>query len=75
MAPRIPPPARFDDLQLAELAKTPRLPSGEPLNLFATLAHDPRLLRRVNALGGFFPTAGRPDGRTRVSDCFSLRGD
>jgi 4-carboxymuconolactone decarboxylase len=27
-------------------------PGGEPLNIFATLAHNPRMLRRFNQLGG-----------------------
>jgi AhpD family alkylhydroperoxidase len=48
-----------------ELAKSPRTPSGQALNLFATLAHEPQLMRRVNALGGYFATRGRLDGRTR----------
>jgi 4-carboxymuconolactone decarboxylase len=65
MPPRIPLPDPLDEAQLAELAKAPHTPSGAPLNLFATLAHDPRLLRRVNALGGYFPTRGHLDGRTR----------
>jgi 4-carboxymuconolactone decarboxylase len=65
MAPRIPVPDPLDEAQLAELEKAPRTPAGKSLNLFATLAHDPRLLRRVNALGGYFPTCGHLDGRTR----------
>jgi 4-carboxymuconolactone decarboxylase len=63
--PRIPVPDPLDEAQLAELEKAPRTASGASLNLFATLAHDPRLLRRVNALGGYFPTRGHLDGRTR----------
>jgi AhpD family alkylhydroperoxidase len=35
----------------ARLAKTPLGVGGRPLNLFATLAHRPRLLTRVNSLG------------------------
>lgn len=65
MSPRLPPPERFDDAQRAELAKAPTRPDGRPLNLFATLAHAPQLLRRVNALGGYFPRHGRLDARTR----------
>lgn len=65
MNPRLDPPERFDDAQRAELAKAPTRPDGRPLNVFATLAHDPRLLRRVNALGGYFPRHGRLDARTR----------
>lgn len=65
MTPRVDPPERFDAAQRAELAKAPTRPDGRPLNLFATLAHDPQLLRRVNALGGYFPRHGRLDPRTR----------
>src|ERR1700733_3752610 len=65
MAPRIPLPEPLDEAQLAELAKAPHTPAGASLNLFATLAHDPRLLRRVNALGGYFAVRGHLDGRTR----------
>ncbi len=65
MSPRVQPLERFDDAQRAELAKAPKRPDGRPLNLFATLAHDPQLLRRVNALGGYFPRHGRLDVRTR----------
>lgn len=35
------------------------------MNLFATLLHEPQLMRRVSALGGFFQTEGRLAGRTR----------
>ena len=38
--------------QLARLAKAPRTRDGAPLGLFATLAHRPRLMTRLNALGG-----------------------
>jgi alkylhydroperoxidase family enzyme len=55
MPPRIAPPERFDAVQLEQLAKTRPQPAGRPLNVFATLAHRPELLRRVNALGGYFP--------------------
>jgi 4-carboxymuconolactone decarboxylase len=65
VSPRIAVPSQFDDEQLRQLAKSPRTPSGRPLNLFATLAREPELMRRVNAMGGFFPTRGRLDGRTR----------
>jgi 4-carboxymuconolactone decarboxylase len=57
MAPRIAPPEDFDDEQRAQLAKTrPLRDGGRPINLWATLARRPELLRRVNALGGYFPT-------------------
>lgn len=54
MPPRIPPVADPDHEQRKLLAKTLITPDGRPLNLFATLAHRPQLLRRVNALGGYF---------------------
>jgi 4-carboxymuconolactone decarboxylase len=56
MEPRIAPPETFDAAQLEQLAKTRPQPRGRPLNVFATLARRPQLLRRVNALGGYFPT-------------------
>jgi alkylhydroperoxidase family enzyme len=58
MAPRVAPPASFDAAQLEQLSKTRPQPAGRPLNVFATLARRPQLLRRVNALGGYFPTHG-----------------
>lgn len=36
------------------LAATHALPDGSPLNIFFTLAHHPRLLKRVNLLAGAF---------------------
>jgi len=59
MPPRIPPPDpdAFDAEQLTQLAKTrPLRAGGRPINLWVTLARRPELLRRVNALGGYFPT-------------------
>jgi alkylhydroperoxidase family enzyme len=53
--PRIAPPDAFDAAQLEQLAKTRPQPAGRPLNVFATLARRPQLLRRVSALGGYFP--------------------
>ncbi|WP_187369430.1 carboxymuconolactone decarboxylase family protein [Baekduia soli] len=55
MTPRITPPAHFDDHQVEQLDKTYPKPGGEYLNLWKTLAHRPELLRRVNALGGYYP--------------------
>lgn len=51
---RIAPVAAPDEAQRAALAKTPPGANGAPLNVFATLAHRPELLGRVNALGGYF---------------------
>jgi 4-carboxymuconolactone decarboxylase len=49
--PRVTPVSDPDEDQRARLAKTPVGENGQPLNLFATLAHRPRLLTRVNSLG------------------------
>ncbi len=65
MAPRVCPPAQLNAEQRAQLDKTPPQPSGEPLNVFATLAHRPALLSRVNALGGYFSRAGTIPPRER----------
>jgi 4-carboxymuconolactone decarboxylase len=50
--PRIAPIEDPDADLLARLAAAPTDAAGRPLNLFATLAHRPRLLSLVNALGG-----------------------
>jgi 4-carboxymuconolactone decarboxylase len=57
MSPRI-EPLRDPRAEVREaLAKTiPR--GGEPLNIFTTLAHHPRLMRRLNVLAGLFVTHG-----------------
>lgn len=55
MTPRLTPPARLDELQREALARTVPGSDGNPLNVFATLAHRPRLLRHLSALGGYFP--------------------
>jgi alkylhydroperoxidase family enzyme len=65
MTARIPPVAQPDDETRALLAKTFLGPDGEPLALFRTLASQPRLLRRVNALGGYFMAHGQIDFRER----------
>ncbi len=51
MEPRIQPVSEPDQDQLARLAKTPIDDDGDPLNVFATLAHRPRLMGRLNSLG------------------------
>jgi 4-carboxymuconolactone decarboxylase len=52
MSPRISPVSEPDEDVRNRLSKTPLDDDGRPLNLFATLAHRPRLMSRVNALGG-----------------------
>jgi 4-carboxymuconolactone decarboxylase len=40
-------------------------PSGKPINIFGTLGHHPKLLKRFNVLGGFFLNAGLLPARDR----------
>ena len=54
-SPRITPPAELDAEQAAALERTVPGADGSPLNVFATLAHRPRLLRHLSRLGGYFP--------------------
>jgi alkylhydroperoxidase family enzyme len=63
--PRIAPIDAPDEEQRELLAKTLLGPDGRPLNLFSTLARRPRLLRRVNALGGYFMAHGDIPVRAR----------
>jgi 4-carboxymuconolactone decarboxylase len=42
-----------------------RRPDGTDLNIFATLAHHPKLLKRWSAFGGTLLYGGRLDGRDR----------
>ena len=46
-------------------SKTLMGPSGKPLNIFGTLAHHPKLLKRFNVLGGFFLNTGLLPARER----------
>lgn len=63
--PRIDPPETFDDEQWEILSKTLLDEHGRPLNVFGTLAHHPRLLKRFNALGGLFLAKGELPARER----------
>jgi len=65
MTPRVPPVAEPDAEQARLLAKSRLGPDGEPLNVFRTLVRWPELMRRVNALGGYFRVHGRIDPRDR----------
>jgi 4-carboxymuconolactone decarboxylase len=47
------------------LAKALVGPSGKPINIFRTLGHHPKLLKRFNVLGGFFLNAGLLPARER----------
>lgn len=63
--PRITPVLEPNAEQRRQLAKTLHGPDGQPLNLFRTLAHLPELMRRVNALGGYFMAHGGVSARDR----------
>lgn len=65
MAPRIQPVEEPNSEQRELLAKTLTGSNGQPLNIFATLAHHPRLMSRVNALGGYFMVYGTITARER----------
>jgi len=47
------------------LLKTPLTSQARPMNVFATLAHHPQLLKRFNALGGIFLRHGTLPARER----------
>jgi alkylhydroperoxidase family enzyme len=64
--PRIPPLAPADrDPRTEELLASLRRPDGTDLNIFATLAHHPRLLKRWSAFGGVLLYGGRLSDRDR----------
>ena len=66
MTPRIPPlPPENRDPRVEELLAPIRRPDGTDLNIFATLAHHPKLLKRWSAFGGTLLYGGRLDGRDR----------
>lgn len=62
--PRIPPITDPSPEVVDAMAKT-GIPADAPLNIFATLAHHPRLLKRFNVLGGLFLTRGLLPARER----------
>lgn len=62
--PRLGPPVEIDEEVRADLEKTRVGGSPVPL-VFETLAHHPRLMRRMNALGGVFMRSEHIDARTR----------
>ena len=64
--PRIPPLAPADrDARTEELLAALRRPDGTDLNIFATLAHHPKLLKRWSAFGGVLLYGGRLSERDR----------
>jgi 4-carboxymuconolactone decarboxylase len=59
-------PKEADTDELRELfGKAITTPNGKPLNIFGTLAHHPKLLKRFNVLGGFFLNSGLLPPRER----------
>jgi 4-carboxymuconolactone decarboxylase len=62
--PRI-PPVTDPDPEVAAVLETTKILPGPPLNIFATLAHHPRLLKRFNVLGGLFLGRGLLPARQR----------
>ena len=66
MAPRIPPlPPEGRDPKTAELLDGLKGFNGSELNIFATLAHHPRLLKRWSAFGGVLLYGGALPARER----------
>jgi 4-carboxymuconolactone decarboxylase len=64
--PRIPPlPREGRDDRTEELLAGLRRPDGSDLNIFATLAHHPRLLKRWSAFGGTLLYRGLLSDRER----------
>ncbi|HXM55274.1 MAG TPA: carboxymuconolactone decarboxylase family protein [Candidatus Dormibacteraeota bacterium] len=62
--PRI-PPVTDPSPEVAEILGKTAISDGPPLNIFATLAHHPRLLKRFNVLGGLFLGRGVLPARER----------
>lgn len=66
MAQRIPPTTAADrDERTEELLAAFRREDGTDLNIFATLAHHPRLLKRWSAFGGTLLFGGQLPARDR----------
>ena len=66
MTPRIPPTVPADrDERTEELLAAMRRPDGTDLNIFATLAHHPKILKRWSSFGGTLLFGGRLPGRDR----------
>ncbi len=65
-APRIPPlPVEGRDPRTEELLASLRRPDGTDLNIFATLAHHPRLMKRWTGFGGVLLYGGTLSDRDR----------
>lgn len=59
------PPVDAADPASAELFESTLLRDGRPLNIFAVLAHHPKLLSRVNRFGGYLLNKGLVPERER----------
>ncbi len=64
-APRINPVVDPDPDTAALLTTTMNGPSGKPINIFGTLAHHPKLLKRFNLFAGLLLNKGLLPGRER----------
>lgn len=62
--PRIEPITEFDG-ELTEILANALSRDGKPLNIFGTLGHHPKLLKRFNLLGGFLLNKGLIPARER----------
>lgn len=63
--PRVPLVSDPDEEQAELLSRTLLSEGADPLNLFRTMVHNPRLTRRFNVLGGFFLRHGTLPARER----------
>ena len=64
-SPRIPVVEAPSEEQAKLLARSLLGPDGEPLNVFRTLVRNPELMKRINALGGYFLVHSSIDTRQR----------
>ena len=64
-SPRIPPVQHIDDELAAILGMGINAPDGTPLNIFGTIAHHPRLLKRFMNFAGLFLNKGLLPARER----------
>jgi 4-carboxymuconolactone decarboxylase len=63
--PPVDPGSALAGPEVAELLEKTKLGGGEALNIFRTLAHQPKLLKRFNVLGGAFLVHGLLPARER----------
>lgn len=64
-SPRIAPVQHIDDELAAILSMGVNAPDGTPLNIFGTIAHHPRLLKRFMTFAGLFLNKGLLPARER----------